>query len=87
MSVHNEYTGYLLKHLLLRHMYNLPLPVLMCYAQALRSETSYCYCYYCMCARVKCASVSVPRTVLCGALYTACVDASRMVFWDRSVLH
>ena len=24
-------------------------------------------------------------TVLCGALYTACVDASRMVFWDRSV--
>ena len=33
-----------LKHLLLRHMYNLPLPVLMCYAQALRSETSYCYC-------------------------------------------
>ena len=43
-SVHNEYTGYLLKHLLLRHMYNLPLPVLLCYAQALRSETSYCYC-------------------------------------------
>ena len=29
---------------------------------------------------------SEPRTVLCGALYTACVDASRMVFWDRSVL-
>ena len=28
----------------------------------------------------------LPRTVLCGALYTACVDASRMVFWDRSVL-
>ena len=25
MSVHNEYTGYTLKHLLLRHMYNLPL--------------------------------------------------------------
>ena len=34
----------LLKHLLLRHMYNLPLPILLCYAQALRSETSYCYC-------------------------------------------
>ena len=34
----------LLKHLLLRHMYNLPLPLLLCYAQALRSETSYCYC-------------------------------------------
>ena len=31
MSVHNEYTGYTLKHLLLRHMYNLPLLVLMCY--------------------------------------------------------
>ena len=31
-SVHNEYTGYTLKHLFLRHMYNLPLPVLMCYA-------------------------------------------------------
>ena len=25
-SVHNEYTGYTLKHLLLRHMYNLSLP-------------------------------------------------------------
>ena len=25
------------------------------------------------------------RTVLCGALYTACVDASRTVFWDRSI--
>ena len=34
----------LLKHLLLRRMYNLPLPILLCYAQALRSETSYCYC-------------------------------------------
>ena len=28
----------------------------------------------------------VSHTVLCGALYTACVDASRTVFWDRSVL-
>ena len=34
----------LLKHLLLRHMYNLSLLILMCYAQALGSETSYCYC-------------------------------------------
>ena len=25
------------------------------------------------------------RTVLCGALYTACVDTNRTVFWDRSV--
>ena len=31
MSVHNKYPGYTLKHLLLRHMYNLPLLVLMCY--------------------------------------------------------
>ena len=38
-SVHNKYTGYTLKHLLLRHLYNLPLPMLMC--QALCSETSY----------------------------------------------
>ena len=50
MSVHNEYTGYLLKHLLLRHRYNLLLPVLLCYAQALCSETSYCY------YRVHCSS-------------------------------
>ena len=34
----------LLKHLLLRHMYNLSLTILLCYAQALCSETSYCYC-------------------------------------------
>ena len=87
-SVHNEYTGYLLKHLLLRHMYNLPLLVLMCYAQALRSETSYCYCYCCsdVCPVTDCVCVWLSRTVLCGALYTACVDASRTVFWDRSVL-
>ena len=38
-----------LKHLLLRHMYNLPLPILLCNAQALRSETSYCYCYSDIC--------------------------------------
>ena len=43
MSVHNEYTGYTLKPLLLRHMYNLLLPVLMCYLLKLGdSETSYC---------------------------------------------
>ena len=29
-------------------------------------------------------SVTACCTVLCGALYTACVDASRTVFWDRS---
>ena len=30
-SVHNEYTGYTLMHLLPRHMYNLSLLALMCY--------------------------------------------------------
>ena len=33
-----------------------------------------------------CCSSALSRTVLCGALYTACVDASRTVFWDHSVL-
>ena len=61
-----------LKHLLLRHMYNLRLLVLMCYAQALRSETSYCYCYCCMCAH-KCVNVSEPShcTVRCF-IYCLC---------------
>ena len=57
MSVHNEYTGYTLKHLLLRHMYNLPLPVLTCYALEPRAATlriwlSHCTvrCFiYCLC--------------------------------------
>ena len=84
MSVHNEYTGYILKHLLLRHTYNLPLPILMCYAQALCSETSYCYCYSDVHPVTVCVCVCLSRTVLCGALYPACVDASRTVFWDRS---
>ena len=44
-------------------MYNLLLPVLMCYAQALRSETSYCYCYCCLCTSV-CA-----LTLYCAVLY------------------
>ena len=85
-SVHNKYTGYSLKHLLLRHMYNLPLPMLKCYMlkpYALRLPTVDLYSavgpgemHSCNCA----------HTVLCGVLYTACVDASRTVFWDRSVL-
>ena len=81
----------LLKHLLLRHMYYLPLPILLCYAQALLSETSYCYCD-CVtpsaCVQVTLCEcrVQIPRTVLCSSLYTACVDASRTVFWDRSNL-
>ena len=80
----------LLKHLLLRRMYNLPLPILLCYAQALRSETSYCYCdrvTLSACVQVTLCEcrVRIPRTVLCSALYTACVDASRTVFWDCSL--
>ena len=54
-----KYTGYVLKHLLLRHLYNLPLPVLLCYAQALCSETSYCYCcVHCSAASRQLFSVS-----------------------------
>ena len=80
-------------------MYNLPLQILLCCAQALCSETSYCYRYcwstdaaslpslslslsVCLCL---CLCLCVSHTVLCGALYTTCVDASRMVFWDRSL--
>ena len=42
-------------------------------------------------ATAACVCVSEPNvsehcTVLCSALYTACVDASRTVFWNRSVL-
>ena len=68
-------------------MYNLPLPILLCYAQALRSETSYCYMCLSPTVSVLCSlrSALSPRTVLCGALYTACVDASRTVPWDRSI--
>ena len=51
-------------------------------AQALRSETPY--------SLVRCpglnwlANASHTVDLLCGDLYTACVDASRTVFWDRS---
>ena len=37
MSVHNEYTGYTLKHLLLRHMYNLSLPNLCAMRSSLKA--------------------------------------------------
>ena len=78
-SVHNEYTGYTLKHLLLRHMYNLSLPNLCATCSSLvtlRLPTVDPY------------SAEVPgemrsHTVLCDGL-CACVDASRTVFWDRS---
>ena len=63
-----------MKHLLLTHMYNLPLPVLTCYALEPRAATV---------AKLLLRMTDC-RTVLCDALYTACVDASRTVFWDRS---
>ena len=48
MSVHNEYTGYTLKHLLLRHMYNLSLPNLCatCSSLAKCALTLYCVVSY-----------------------------------------
>ena len=65
MSVHNEYTGYTLKPLLLRHMYNLSLPNLCATCSSLvtlRLPTVDPY------------SAVVPgkmrsHTVLCGDLY------------------
>ena len=65
MSVHNEYTGYTLKHLLLRHMYNLLLLNLCATCSSLvtlRLPTVDPY------------SAEVPgkmcsHTVLCGDLY------------------
>ena len=60
-------------------MYNLPLPVLMCYALEPHAAT--------LGKLMLILHGTDSHTVLCDALYTACVDASRMVFWDRSVLH
>ena len=37
MSIHNEYIGYTLKHLLLRHMYNLSLPNLCAMRSSLKA--------------------------------------------------
>ena len=82
MSVHNEYTGYTLKHLLLRHMYNLPLPMLMCYVlkpYALRLPSRW---------SAVLGSTNNNFALYCVVPYmAACVDASRTVFWDCSVLH
>ena len=66
MSVHNKYTGYTLKHLLLRHMYNLLLPNLCAIAQALHSETS----YYDACALAGSVLANALHTVLCGIFYS-----------------
>ena len=74
MSVHNKYTGYTLKHLLLRHMYNLSLPNLcaMCSSlRALRLPT------VTECVKL---SVRVSLALYCVVLYiAACVDTSRTV--------
>ena len=90
MSVHKEYTEYTLKHLLLRHMYNFLLPNLRAallvtdvqlssVSVLLLISHSLCsLCYYCYC--------TTAPALYCAVLYiVACVDASRMVFWDRSV--
>ena len=51
-------------------------------AQALCSETSYLL----VCCPGLNWLANASHTVLCGDLYTACVDTSRMVFWDHSPL-
>ena len=65
MSVHNEYTGCTLKHLLLRHMYNLLLPNLCATCSSLATLRL---------PTVDPYSAEVPggmcsHTVLCGDLY------------------
>ena len=85
MSVHNKYTGYTLKNLLLRHLYNLPLPVLRCYVPEPCTATTALAAIAATALLLLLLDYCCSRPVLCGALYTACVDASRMVFWDRSI--
>ena len=89
MSVHNEYTGYTLKHLLLRHMYNLLLPNLCATRSslvALRLPTVDPYSTEVpgkVCSRRVTGGESL--TLYCVVAYiAACLDASRMVFWDCS---
>ena len=65
MSVHNEYTGCTLKHLLLRHVYNLSLPNLCATCSSLATLRL---------PTVDPYSAEVPggmrsHTVLCGGLY------------------
>ena len=79
-SVHNEYTGYTVKHLLLRHMYNLLLPMLMCYVlkpYALRLPTGGCSLVKCWPATalllcVSCRVLSV--TLYCVVTYILLVQ-------------
>ena len=68
-SVHHEYTGYTLKHLLLRHMYNLSLPMLKSYVlkpDALRLPTGGC-------SLVKCWLVNAcPHCTVWWFIYCLC---------------
>ena len=69
-------------------MYNLLLLMLLCYAlkpSALRLPNCYTAATATLTLTLSLRVCVSYRTVLCGALYTACVDASRTVFWDRSM--
>ena len=86
MSVHNEYTGYTLKHLLLRHMYNLSLPNLCATCSSLATlrlpTAGVTDCYSLLFDSLS----SLLCALYCAVPYTAaCVDASRTVFSDHSV--
>ena len=83
-SVHNEYTGYTFEAFIAETYVQLAVTdANVLRAQALCSETSY---WWMLSGQVLTGECMHAHTVLCGDLYTACVDASRMVFWDRSVL-
>ena len=70
-SVHNEYTGYSLKHLLLRHMYNLSLSNLC--ATLLNAPLSLE------------STCGITLALRCAVPYmAACVVISGTVFWDHS---
>ena len=80
-SVHNEYTGYTLKHLLLRHMYNLSLPKLcatLLVGSLLRAPVLECDW---LANWLRLTLFSLYCTV---PYIAACVDVSRTVFRDRS---
>ena len=70
MSVHNEYAGYTLKHLLLRHMYNLSLPNLCVTCSSLVTlrlpTVGVPDCYSLLFNSLS----SALHTVLCGVLYS-----------------
>ena len=79
-SVHNDYTGWSLKHLLSRHMYNLPLPIyVLLYPLLMRNS-----CWLLVSGSLVGEYPSECPVLYCTVSYiAACVDASRTVFWDR----